>query len=169
MATKKHAHSTGTPATVLLDRESLPYKLHTYVHAPSASSYGLEAAELLGIEPGKVFKTLLVATGETGAAALAVGIVPVDRSLDLKSMAAALGLKKVVMADPAVAERRTGYVRGGISPLGQRNPSRTVIDDSAMDLRRIYVSGGHRGLEIELAPADLQRLTGAQFAPIASR
>ncbi len=168
MASKKHAHSTGTPATVLLDRESVPYKVHIYFHAPSAGSYGLEAAELLGVEPGMVFKTLLVATGEAGAAALAVGIVPVDRSLDLKSMAAALGLKKVEMADPAAAERRTGYVRGGISPLGQRNPSRTVIDASAMEMGKIYVSGGHRGLEIELAPADLQRLTGALFAPIAS-
>lgn len=168
MAKKKHAHSTGTPATVLLESESVPYTLHTYTHDPSAASYGLEAAEAIGVEPGRVFKTLLVSTGEPGSAALAVGIVPVNGSLDLKAMAAVLGLKKVGMADPAVAERRTGYVRGGISPLGQRNASRTVIDESAAGLETVFVSGGHRGLEIELAPAALQRLTAARFGPIAS-
>ena len=104
MAKKKHTHSTGTPATTLLDREAVPYTVHSYTHDPAAPSYGLEAAEALGVDPAVVFKTLLVATGEPGAGALAVGIVPVHRSLDLKAMAAALGLKKVEMADPAAAE-----------------------------------------------------------------
>lgn len=167
MAKKKIAHSTGTPATTLLDREAVPYTMHAYSHDPSSASYGMEAAEAIGVPPARVFKTLLVATGEPGAGALAVGIVPVNRSLDLKAMASALGLKKVEMADPAVAERRTGYVRGGISPLGQRNKSRTIIDTSAMALESIYVSGGHRGLDLELAPADLQRLTEAEVAHIA--
>lgn len=167
MAKKKHTHSTGTPATTLLDREAVPYTVHSYTHDPAAPSYGLEAAEALGVDPAVVFKTLLVATGEPGAGALAVGIVPVHRSLDLKAMAAALGLKKVEMADPAAAERRTGYVRGGISPLAQRHRSRTVLDASAVDAGTIYVSGGHRGLELALAPADLQRLTEAHVEHIA--
>ena len=166
--TKKKAHATaGTPATTLLDAEKVTYTLHPYTHDPGAASYGLEAAAALGVAPERVFKTLLVSTGEPGAAALVVGIVPVDRSLDLKAIAAALGIKKVEMADPAAAERRTGYVVGGISPLGQRQRSRTILDSSAMDHETIYVSGGHRGLDIELAPADLQRLTEARLAPIA--
>ncbi|GAA3688050.1 Cys-tRNA(Pro) deacylase [Arthrobacter ginkgonis] len=165
---KKSAAKGGTPATALLDRTGTPYRLHAYGHDPAAASFGLEAAAALGVEPASVFKTLLVATGLPGAEALAVGVVPVDRSLDLKAMAAALGVKKVEMADPAAAERRTGYVVGGISPLGQRNPSRTVLDASAFALDTVYVSGGRRGLDIELAPADLSALTQAVSAPIAS-
>ena len=166
--TKKKSHAAaGTPATTLLDREKVDYTLHPYTHDPAADSFGLEAAEALGVAPNRVFKTLLVATGEPGASALVVGIVPVDQSLDLKAIASALGIKKVEMADPVAAERRTGYVVGGISPLGQRQRSRTILDSSAMAHETIYVSGGHRGLDIELAPADLQRLTDAQVAHIA--
>ena len=132
MSKKKNTHSTGTPATTLLDRESVPYTVHSYTHDPAVANYGLEAAEAIGVPPARVFKTLLVSTGEPGPAALVVGIIPVNRSLDLKAMAAALGLKKVEMADPAVAERRTGYVVGGISPLAQRNHSRTMLDASAL-------------------------------------
>ncbi len=166
--TKKKSHAAaGTPATTLLDREKVDYTLHPYTHDPAAVSFGLEAAEALGVAPNRVFKTLLVATGEQGASALVVGIVPVDQSLDLKAIASALGIKKVEMADPVAAERRTGYVVGGISPLGQRQRSRTILDSSAMAHETIYVSGGHRGLDIELAPADLQRLTDAQLAHIA--
>ena len=166
MTKKKNTATAGTPATTLLDREKVDYTLHPYAHDPAAVSFGLEAAEALGVAPNRVFKTLLVATGEQGASALVVGIVPVDRSLDLKAIAAALGIKKVEMADPVAAERRTGYVVGGISPLGQRQRSRTILDASAMGHETIYVSGGHRGLDIELAPADLQRLTDAQIAHI---
>ena len=167
MSKKKNTHSAGTPATTLLDRESVPYTVHSYTHDPAAANYGMEAAEAIGVPPARVFKTLLVSTGEPGSAALAVGIIPVNRSLDLKAMATTLGLKKVEMADPAVAERRTGYVVGGISPLAQRNRSRTIIDASAMALETVYVSGGHRGLDLELSPADLQRLTEAEVAHIA--
>lgn len=166
--TKKKTHAAaGTPATTLLDHENVPYTLHPYPHDPSSASFGLEAAAALGVAPSRVFKTLLVSTGESGGAALVVGIVPVDKSLDLKAMASALGIKKVEMADPVAAERRTGYVVGGISPLGQRQRSRTIIDSSAMGHETIYVSGGHRGLDIELAPTDLQRLTEARVEQIA--
>ena len=138
--------------------------LHPYVHDPSAASYGAEAAEVLGIHPSKVFKTLMVEV----EGRLAVGIVPVSGTLDLKAFAAALGAKKASMADPAAAQRRTGYVLGGISPLGQRLPSPTVLDRSALSLETLLVSGGKRGLDIELAPADLIRLTDALTAPISS-
>lgn len=139
--------------------------LHPYSHDPAAGSYGAEAADVLGVDPARVFKTLMVEV----EGRLAVGIVPVSGTLDLKAFAAAMGAKKAAMADPAAAQRRTGYVLGGISPLGQRQPSPTVLDSSALDLDTIFVSGGRRGLDIELAPADLVRLTGAVTAPIGSR
>lgn len=167
MSKKKTHAAAGTPATTLLDHENVEYTLHPYTHDPAAESFGMEAAEALGVAANRVFKTLLVSTGEPGGAGLVVGIVPVDKSLDLKAIASALGIKKVEMADPVVAERRTGYVVGGISPLGQRSRSRTIIDSSAMGHATVYVSGGHRGLDIELSPADLQRLTDAQVAHIA--
>lgn len=138
--------------------------LHPYTHDSSVASYGAEAAEVLGIHPSKVFKTLMVEVEGN----LAVGIVPVSGTLDLKAFAAALGAKKAAMADPAAAQRRTGYVLGGISPLGQRLPSPTVLDRSALVLETLLVSGGRRGLDIELAPADLIRLTDALTAPISS-
>lgn len=159
----KRREAAGTPATTTLTRLGVAYDLHPYEHDPAAPSYGLEAAEALGVPPAHVFKTLLV-QGERG---LAVGVVPVDRTLDLKAVAAALGLRKVSMADPAAAERSTGYVVGGISPVGQKRPLPTVVDQSAASLDRVYVSGGRRGLDLSLDPADLVRVTGGSFAPIA--
>jgi Cys-tRNA(Pro)/Cys-tRNA(Cys) deacylase len=156
--------SQGTPATAVLAAAGVPFALHPYVHDPAAASYGAEAAEVLGIHPSKVFKTLVVEV----EGRLAVGIVPVSGTLDLKAFAAALGAKKASIADPAAAQRRTGYVLGGISPLGQRLPSPTVLDRSALSLETLLVSGGKRGLDIELAPADLIRLTDALTAPISS-
>jgi len=156
--------SQGTPATAALAAAGVPFTLHPYSHDPSAPSYGLEAAQVLGIDPARVFKTLMVEIDGR----LAVGVVPVSGSLDLKAFAAALGSKKAAMANPAAAERRTGYVLGGISPLGQRLPSPTVIDDTALGLDTILVSGGRRGLDIELAPGDLVLLTKAITAPIST-
>lgn len=153
----------GTPATVVLDAAGVAYELRAYDHDPAAPSYGLEAAAALGVEPGRVFKTLMVET-ENG---LAVGIVPVDRQLDLKAVAAALGAKKAVMADPRAAERVTGYVVGGISPIGQKRALPTVLDDSAAGYETVLVSGGRRGLDLELAPEDLVTVTGAALAAIA--
>ncbi|HET7139688.1 MAG TPA: Cys-tRNA(Pro) deacylase [Arthrobacter sp.] len=161
----RKSSSKGTPATAALAAAGVPFVLHPYAHDPSAASYGMEAAEALGIAPEKVFKTLMVEV----EGRLTVGVVPVSGNLDLKAFAAALGAKKASMADPAAAERRTGYVLGGISPLGQRQPSATVVDVSALDLGTMLVSGGKRGLDVELAPADLIRLTAAVTAAIATR
>lgn len=155
--------STGTPATVALTRAGVAFEARSYEHDPSAPSYGLEAAEALGVPSERVFKTLLV----QGEAGLAVGIVPVDRQLDLKAVAAALGAKKVVMADPTAAERSTGYVVGGISPIGQKRALPTVLDDSALAHETVLVSGGRRGLDLEVAPADLVAVTRATTAAIA--
>ncbi|TLM83781.1 Cys-tRNA(Pro) deacylase [Pseudarthrobacter sp. NamE5] len=162
MARKSTAQ--GTPATAALAAAGIPFVLHPYAHDPAAASYGAEAAEVLGIDPARVFKTLMVEV----EGRLAVGIVPVSGSLDLKAFAAAMGAKKAAMADPAAAQRRTGYVLGGISPLGQRLPSPTVLDATALALETLLVSGGRRGLDVELAPADLIRLTDALTAPISS-
>ncbi|MFD8598236.1 Cys-tRNA(Pro) deacylase [Kitasatospora sp. NPDC059646] len=148
----------GTPATVALDAAAVPFTVHEYVHDPAAGSYGAEAAEVLGIPPERVFKTLVAETDGT----LAVAVVPVSGQLDLKALAAALGTKRAAMAEPAAAERSTGYVLGGISPLGQRRKLRTVVDATALGHPTIYVSAGRRGMEIELAPADLVRLTNAK-------
>lgn len=161
MARKKGA--PGTPATVALTRAGVPFTAHTYDHDPSATSYGLEAAEALGLEPATVFKTLLADVDGD----LVVGIVPVTGQLDLKALAAAVGGKKAQMADPAVAERVTGYVVGGISPIGQKRRLRTVLDASADAHATVFVSGGRRGLDLGLAPDDLARVTGATRAPIA--
>lgn len=157
--------SQGTPATAALAAAGVPFVLHPYEHDPGAESYGAEAAEVLGIDPARVFKTLMVDV----EGKLAVGIVPVSGTLDLKALAAVLGAKKAKMADPAAAQRRTGYVLGGISPLGQRLPSPTVLDSSALAFDTVLVSGGKRGLDIEVAPADLVRLTNAITAAIGSR
>lgn len=156
--------SQGTPATAALAAAGVSFTPHPYSHDPSAASYGLEAAEVLGIDPARVFKTLMVEVDGR----LAVGVVPVNGSLHLKAIAAALGSKKAAMADPAAAERRTGYVLGGISPLGQRQSSPTVIDESALAVTSILVSGGRRGLDVELDPRDLIRLTKAITAPIST-
>ena len=160
---KRRESGAGTPATTALTRLGIGFGVHPYDHDPAAASYGLEAAAALSVPPGQVFKTLLV-EGERG---LAVGIVPVDRLLDLKAVAAALGWKKVTMADPAAAERSTGYVVGGISPIGQKKALPTVLDESARGFEVVYVSGGHRGLDLSLSPADLAAATRATLAAIA--
>ena len=153
----------GTPATVALTRAGIAFEVHPYEHDPRAESYGLEAAEALGVAPERVFKTLFATLdGST----LVVGVVPVTGQLDLKALARALGGSKAAMADPAAAERATGYVVGGISPVGQKRPHRTVVDESALTHPTIYVSGGRRGLDLELAPADLVAVTGAVTARI---
>ncbi len=163
MGRKERGGSVGTPATVALSKAQIAYAVRAYEHDPAAESFGLEAAQALGVEPARVFKTLLVDTG-TG---LAVGVVPVDRTLDLKAMAAALGVKKVAMADPVAAERSSGYVVGGISPIGQKRALSTVVDSSAADHETVLVSGGRRGLDLELSPADLVAVTQARTGPIA--
>ena len=152
---------TGTPATALLVKQKIEHRVHAYTHR-DGQAYGPEAAETLGQEPARVFKTLVAEVDGT----LTVGIVPA--TLDLKALAGAVGGKRARMADITAAERATGYVAGGISPLGQRKRLRTVVDSSAQEMDTMFCSGGRRGLEIELAPADLARLTGATFAPIAA-
>ncbi|WP_353950064.1 Cys-tRNA(Pro) deacylase [Knoellia sp. S7-12] len=163
MERKVRGGSVGTPATVALTKAKIVYAVRAYQHDPAAESFGLEAAQALGVEPARVFKTLLVSTG-TG---LAVGIVPVDRTLDLKAMASTLGVKKVAMADPVAAERSSGYVLGGISPVGQKRLLPTVVDVSAFEHETILVSGGRRGLDIELSPEALVTVTQASHGPIA--
>jgi Cys-tRNA(Pro)/Cys-tRNA(Cys) deacylase len=153
----------GTPATALLARQKVAFELHPYAHERSGS-YGTEAAEALGVPPGRLFKTLVVSVDGR----LAVGVVPVAGSLDLKAIAAALGGKKAAMAEPAAAERATGYVTGGISPLGHRSPLPVVVDASARDWDTVYVSAGRRGLQVSLAPDDLVRVANATVAPIAA-
>ncbi|MFJ9419499.1 Cys-tRNA(Pro) deacylase [Streptomyces sp. NPDC101227] len=160
---KKSKKSGGTPATIALTEAGVAFTTHSYEHDPAAASYGEEAAEALGVAPEQVFKTLLAEVDGT----LTVAVVPVSGSLDLKALAAAVGGKRATMADPAAAERSTGYVLGGISPLGQRKRLRTVVDASAGGRATVCVSAGRRGLEVELAPADLVALTGALLAPIA--
>ena len=155
----------GTPALVILQRSGVGFSVHTYAHDPAAESFGLEAAEALDLDPATVFKTLLAEVD----GASTVAIVPVTGQLDLKGLAAARGGKRARMMEVAAAERMTGYVAGGISPLGQRKALPTVIDTSAEGLATIYVSGGQRGLDIGIAPADLLRLTAATYAPISTR
>ncbi|MFC4468162.1 Cys-tRNA(Pro) deacylase [Streptomyces xiangluensis] len=160
---KKQQQSGGTPATVALTAAGVAYTVHAYEHDPSHPSYGEEAAEAMNVSPDRVFKTLVAEVdGE-----LTVAVVPVAGSLDLKALATAVGGKRATMADPAAAERTTGYVRGGISPLGQRKKLRTVLDASASAHHTICVSAGRRGLEVELSPNDLTKQTEAISAPIA--
>lgn len=159
----KKQQAGGTPATVALTAAGVEFTVHAYEHDPSHPSYGEEAAEAMGVSPERVFKTLVADVD----GALVVAVVPVAGSLDLKSLATAVGGKRAAMADPTLAERTTGYVRGGISPLGQRKRLRTVLDASADSHETICVSAGRRGLEVELAPADLQKLTEAVSAAIA--
>lgn len=153
----------GTPATTLLANQGIAHTVHAYDHDPRRGSYGLEASEALGLPPERVFKTLVAQVDGV----LTVGVVPVTSQLDLKALAAAAGGRKAVMADPADAERATGYVVGGISPLGQRKRLPVVVDSSALAFNSIFCSGGRRGLEIEIAPADLVRAVRAVVAPIA--
>jgi Cys-tRNA(Pro)/Cys-tRNA(Cys) deacylase len=162
VAKKQKKQAGGTPATVALTASGTPFTLHAYDHDPAVPSYGEEAAEALGVSPDRVFKTLVAdVDGE-----LTVAVVPVAGQLDLKALASAVGGKRATMADPAAAERTTGYVRGGISPLGQRKRLRTVLDASATTHETICISAGRRGLEVELPPTALATLTSAVVAPI---
>lgn len=153
-----------TPAVNAARKAKIQYAVHEYEHDPTVRSYGEEAAIKLGVEAGRVFKTLVA---DVGAREPVVGVVPVTGQLDLKALAKVCGAKRAVMADPHLVERVTGYVLGGVSPLGQRKRLKTVIDESARAFDTVFVSGGRRGLDLELAPADLARLTGAMFAPLA--
>ncbi len=155
-----------TPAIKLAKQRRLDYQLHEYTHDSHATSFGLEAAEKLGVAAERIFKTLVVAT-DNGT--LAVAIVPVNNTLNDKKMAKALGCKKVQMADPKQVERSTGYVLGGVSPLGQKKRLTTVIDLSAQDQPSVYVSAGRRGLEIELPPTQLAATLNAPFEDIAEK
>ena len=160
MAARKGAG--GTPATVALTRAGVPFTLHPYEHDPRAESFGMEAAEALGVPAERVFKTLLAeADGR-----LVVGIVPVTGQLDLKALARAVGASKAAMADVKAAERATGYVVGGISPFGQKRAHPTVVDETVELWETVYVSGGRRGLDVEIAPADLIEVTGATVADV---
>lgn len=161
MAKKKHA-SAGTPATAALARAGIAHTLHPYAHADDQTHFGDEAVAALGLDPGRVFKTLLADVGDR----LVVAVVPVAGQLDLKALAAAVGAKRAAMADPAAAERSTGMVVGGISPLGQRTRLATVVDASASAFPTVFVSAGRRGLQLELSPADLVAATGARVAAI---
>ncbi|WP_413601934.1 Cys-tRNA(Pro) deacylase [Curtobacterium sp. Curtsp57] len=155
--------SPSTPATLALERAGVPFTPHVYEHHETATNFGEEAAAALGLREEQVFKTLIVSVDGT----LAVAIVPVANRLDLKAIAAAVGGKKATLADPALAEKRTGYVVGGISPVGQRSRIRTVLDESATEYATIFVSGGRRGFDIEIAPSDLLAVTEATTAAIA--
>jgi Cys-tRNA(Pro)/Cys-tRNA(Cys) deacylase len=152
----------GTPATVALTRAGVGFTLHEYTHDPRAESFGLEAADALGLDPVRVFKTLMA----TVDGRLAVAVVPVSGQLDLKALARALGGSKAAMADRSAAERATGYVAGGISPVGQKRLHPTVLDASALDHPTVFVSAGRRGLDLEIAPADLVRVTEAIVAVV---
>jgi Cys-tRNA(Pro)/Cys-tRNA(Cys) deacylase len=154
----------GTPATAALARAEVEHRLLEYDHDRSAPAYGLEAAEKLGVDPARVYKTLVAEVDGR----LVVGVIPVAERLSLKALAAAAGGRRAVLAEPAAAERATGYVVGGISPLGHRRRLPVVLDASMEAHATVLVSGGRRGLDIELAPADLARLAGAHFAPLTS-
>jgi Cys-tRNA(Pro)/Cys-tRNA(Cys) deacylase len=152
-----------TPAINAAKKAKIKHRVHHYDHDPSSPSYGEEAAIKLNVSPKRMFKTLVVVMDNRQ---LAVSVLPVDCKLDLKAFAAALRVKKVAMAGHKEAERATGYVLGGINPLGQKKRLKTVIDKSALDYETIYVSAGKRGLDIELSPKDLAALTGGSFAAI---
>ena len=155
-----------TPAINTAKKAKIAHTVHEYAHDPASASYGLEASEKLGVPAARVFKTLVV---RLDGRELAVGVVPVSSMLGMKQIARAAGAKKAEMAAPADVERATGYVLGGVSPLGQKKRLRTFVDASAADFPTIFVSAGRRGLEIELGPHDLKALTGADFADIAQR
>ena len=165
MSAKKSA-AGGTPALVALEKAGVPHTPRPYDHDPSSDlGFGMEVATALGADPAQVFKTLLASVD----GALVVAIVPVSGKLDLKALASAVGGKKASMADKAAAERATGYVVGGISPFGQRTRLRTVVDTTASDLETVIVSAGRRGLQVEVAPSDLVRLTDAAVAALFAR
>ena len=149
-----------TPAVAALVRAGVTHQVHRYEHDPAVASYGSEAAEALGLDGGRVFKTLVTSAGGQ----LVVAVVPIEALLDLKALAAAVGAKSAEMADPPAAERATGYVVGGISPVGQKRRLPTVVDETAAAWETVFVSGGRRGLEIELAPDDLVAVTQGRLA-----
>jgi Cys-tRNA(Pro)/Cys-tRNA(Cys) deacylase len=153
----------GTPATVALHAAGIRFTEHAYDHDPANRNFGEEAATVLGLDPEQVFKTLMVEVDGR----LAVAIVPVTGKLDLGALAAALHAKRATMADPTIAERKTGYLVGGISPIGQKTQLPTVLDETAELFDTVFVSGGRRGFDIELAPADLVSVTSATVAAIA--
>ncbi|MDR1386184.1 MAG: Cys-tRNA(Pro) deacylase [Propionibacteriaceae bacterium] len=157
---------TGTPALQALTQAGVDHRVHEYEHDPQSTGFGDESVAQLGLDPRRVFKTLLAEVERTGRSELVVAIVPVAGQLDLKALAGAVGAKRAQMADPAAAERATGYVVGGISPFGQRQPHPTVLDASALDFTTVFVSAGRRGSQVELAPADLMAQTQARLAPI---
>ena len=152
-----------TPAINLVKKKKIKHTIHSYQHEADHPSYGLEASEKLGISPEQVFKTLVT---ELGDGSLAVAIIPVNQMLSLKLLAKAAGVKKAEMADKKLVEKATGYVLGGVSPLGQKKALKTFLDDSARSQATIFVSAGKRGLEIELAPADLLQLTGGAITTL---
>jgi Cys-tRNA(Pro)/Cys-tRNA(Cys) deacylase len=154
----------STPATTLLTRQRVDHRVHPYQVDADTPNYGAVVADALGVAPERVFKTLVAEVDGD----LTVAVVPVTGEVDLKALAAAAGGKRAAMADRTIAEKTTGYVRGGISPLGQRRRLPTVVDESATAFPTVYVSAGRRGLQVELDPADLIRLTSAVVAPIAS-
>ncbi|WP_298610028.1 Cys-tRNA(Pro) deacylase [uncultured Thiothrix sp.] len=154
-----------TPAILTVRKAGLPFQTHEYQHDPTVSSYGLEAAEALQVEASRVFKTLVVAL-DSDMKKMAIGIVPVTQQLDVKALAKAVGAKKAELADPKQAERTTGYLVGGISPLGQKRKLPTVLDESALNFKTIFVSAGRRGLELELCPTILMELCQADAVAI---
>lgn len=156
----------GTPATEALTAAHIAFALHAYTHHDDTRDFGAEAARELGVDELRIFKTLVVDVG-IGRPPLAVGVVPVAGQLDLKAFAAAVGAKKAAMAKPADASRSSGYVVGGISPIGQKTPLPTVLDETAQLFDTIFVSAGKRGLQVELAPTDLLAITGARWADVA--
>ena len=159
----KHS-STGTPATTLLSTSGVSFTLHPYHHAPRAEGFGDEAAAALGIDPARIFKTLIASVDGR----LVCAVVPVAGHLDLKAVASAVGGKRAGMAEPAAAARATGYVVGGISPLGQKTRIPVLVDSSATGFETVFVSAGRRGLQVELSPHELVRLAGATLAALAA-
>lgn len=175
MMAKKSAPSTptdSTPAVAFLHTAGVAFREATYVHDDDVTDFGAEAARALGVQADRVFKTLLICPSDSAAGGatkkFGVVVVPVNRQVSMKAAASALGWKKARMADPAAAQRHTGYVVGGISPFGQKQSSPTVLDAAAMDHASIFVSGGRRGLDVEVAPADLVSALGAAVAPISA-
>ncbi len=165
MSRSKTGSDGGTPATTALTAAGIDFSLHSYEHHPDAVSFGAEASQALGVDPRQMFKTLLASAQQR----LVSAVVPVAAHLDLRALARAVGVKKARLAEPDAATRSSGYVVGGISPIGQRTPLPTVIDATAVNFETIFVSAGKRGLQIELASQDLISVTDAQVAEIANR